>query len=905
MVELPNPRPPPAEPVPKPKKPRKKPQTLTERASAQYRQEPGSPQPITQFFTTSKKTTAPGKEKAVTITAGATRKRKNEEEATLASPNTARQRLDRQEFVFGTLSQLEKQTVEDEEFLSPPQIQKEAEPMPEGTINRVVTASGGLWDAAGYRDPTNTTNDAPAEMESENTCAAEHPQRASTPTLPDAPPVNPHPKPSDQPKPAVNKRYSIVDLTLSSSPAAKPALLRSKDYAEPPTWTILSSSPKQLPQLQSSPMIAAAVTSFSSPYGWNIPPPIFPSQPSAKRAFTIAAAPDARRAKSSSPSADQSFESPPPSSPPPQSASKLVEPGEETEVTEVTLKRRDRVQKVVVEAVEEDAVVADTPAPKPRSRSRSRKAVPEVIEEDAAVAATPSPKPRSRSRKAVAEAVKEDAVADTPAPKPRSRSRKVAVEVVDVLEAPVVPVAPLASESVELLPMSPSPRKRRTRSPSETPVAKRRSVSRAATPIEAASAPDAEPTKLVSIPDIDNQKAEVLIDSEPVPAKKPRSRAKKAVMPEEPVTTPKPRGRPRKKALDTEPVPVVEIPASPEPEITAPPRKRRSPSPSESSPAKRQTKSRAKTPAETAEPETAAERLPTPDIDDYLPKRAASVQPVVAKETTPDIDDLLPQPKKTRKTRSASALPGSASKQATTPDIDDILQSIKKPVVRKPRAKAKSGSLSGTRTPSRSRSRSRSIVSETEPETAAKTKAKRTPAVRKSRARSVIPETDQEDNALSSSETTRKRTKRKSRSKSPKRSPKKKTVKRTPKMKPLAKELEEDLFKRIGAEVKKDKTPGGWFERMLMYDPIVVEELVDWLKERGVVRVLEGEVAEPEVPKKKGRGKAKAKDIEAEAEEAVKEPLAPIDEDVRAWCYYAGVCCVDTLTNGGKARKRL
>ncbi|KAI5789617.1 hypothetical protein FPQ18DRAFT_43935 [Pyronema domesticum] len=854
MVELPNPRPSPAEPVPKPKKPRKKPQTLTERASAQYRQEPGSPQPITQFFTTSKKTTASGKEKAATTTAGATGKRKNEEEATLVSPNTAKQRLDRQEFVFGTLSQLEKQTVEDEEYLSPPRIQKEAELITEGTINRVVTASRGLWDAAGYRNPTNATNDAPAAMESETTYAAEHPQRAST-ALPDAPPVNPHPKPSDQPKPAVNKRYSIVDLTLSSSPAAKPALSKPKDYFEPRTWTIPSSSPKQLPQLQSSPVIAEAVTSFSSPYGWNIPPPIFSSQPSAKRAFTTTAAPEARRGKSSSSSPDQSFE-PPPSSPPPQSASKLVEPVEETEVTEVTPKRRGRARKVVAEAVEEDAVVADTPAPKPRSRSR-----------------------------------------------------KVVAEIVDVPKAPEVPVAALASESVELLPRSPSPRKRRTRSPSEIPVAKRRSVSMAATPMEAASTPDVEPTKLIPIPDIENQKAEALIDSEPVPAKKPRSTAKKAVVPEEPVTTPKPRGRPRKTALDTEPVAVVEIPASPEPEITAPPRKRRSPSPSESSPAKRQTKSRAKTPTETTEAEAAAERLPTPDIDDYLPKRApkraASVQPVVATETTPDIDDLLPQPKKTRKPRSASALPGSAGKRATTPDIDDILQSIKKRTVRNPRAKAKSRSPSRTRTPSRSRPRSRSVVSETEPKTAANTKAKRTPAVRKPRARSVIPETDQEDNAFSSPETTRKKTKRKSRSKSPRRSPRKKTVKRTPKLKPLAKELEEDLFKRIGAEVKKDKTPGGWFERMLMYDPIVVEELVDWLKERGVVRVLEGEVAEPEAPKKKGRWKAKAKEVEEEAGEVVKEPLAPIDEDVRAWCYHAGVCCVDTLTNGGKARKRL
>ncbi|KAI5808290.1 hypothetical protein BZA77DRAFT_366354 [Pyronema omphalodes] len=792
-------------------------------------------------------TSVSGKEKAATSTAGATKKRKNEEETTLVSPNTARQRLDRQEFVFGTLSQLEKQTVEDEEVLSPPQIQQEAEPVPGGTINRVVTASGGLWDAAGYRDPVNAINDAPAAENLENTCAAEHPQREPTPTLPDAPPVNPHPKPSDKPKPAVSK----------------------------------------------------------SPCGWNIPPPIFSSQPSAKRAFTTTASPEARRAKSSSPSGDQSFEAPPPSSPPPQIASKLVEPGEETAVAVVTPKRRNRVQKLVLEAVEGEAVASDTPAPKPRSRSQSRKLVPEVIEEDAAAAATPSPKPRGRPRKVIAEAVKEDAVADTPVPKPRSRSRKVAVEVVDVLEAPVAPVAPLTSDSVEQLPMSPSPSKRRTRSPSETPVAKRRSVSRAATPMEAASVLDAEPTKLVSIPNIEKQKAEVLVDSEPVPAKKPRSRTKKAVMSEEPVTTPKASGLPDKNALDTELVPVVEIPASPEPEIIVSPRKRRSVSPSESSPAKRKAKSRAKTPVETTEPEMVAERLSTPDIDDYLPKRAASVQPVVTKETTLDIDDLLPQSKKTRKPRSASALPGSASKKATTPDIDDILQSVKKPAVRKSRAKVPSGSPSRTRTPSRTRSRSRSIVSETEVETATKTKAKRTPRVRKSRSRSVIPETDHEDNALSSPETTRKRTRRKSRSKSPKRSPRKKTVKRTPKLKPLAKELEEDLFKRIGAEVKKDKTPGGWFERILMYDPIVVEELVDWLKERGVVRVLGGEVEEPEAPKKKGRGKAKAKDIEPEVEEPVKEPVAPIDEDVRAWCYYAGVCCVDTLTNGGKTRKRL
>ncbi|KAI5201132.1 hypothetical protein E4T39_05361 [Aureobasidium subglaciale] len=76
------------------------------------------------------------------------------------------------------------------------------------------------------------------------------------------------------------------------------------------------------------------------------------------------------------------------------------------------------------------------------------------------------------------------------------------------------------------------------------------------------------------------------------------------------------------------------------------------------------------------------------------------------------------------------------------------------------------------------------------------------------------------------------------------------------------------------------KTPT-WHEKILLYDPIVLEDLTSWLNAQGV-RV--------EVMVAKAKGKKKAGDVVEEIMEMVKEELQPWM--VQKWCEEHSVCCL-------------
>ena len=74
--------------------------------------------------------------------------------------------------------------------------------------------------------------------------------------------------------------------------------------------------------------------------------------------------------------------------------------------------------------------------------------------------------------------------------------------------------------------------------------------------------------------------------------------------------------------------------------------------------------------------------------------------------------------------------------------------------------------------------------------------------------------------------------------------------------------LEARLHARITESIKAD---GGWYARILRYEPVVVEELVEWFAGRGI------EVAEGVI---------------------------------KRWCDREGVCCVGRESLGGGRRAR-
>ena len=119
--------------------------------------------------------------------------------------------------------------------------------------------------------------------------------------------------------------------------------------------------------------------------------------------------------------------------------------------------------------------------------------------------------------------------------------------------------------------------------------------------------------------------------------------------------------------------------------------------------------------------------------------------------------------------------------------------------------------------------------------------------------------------------------------------------------------IRETLFPRITSAVKSaphstDPIKPSWWEKILLYDPIVLEDLTAWLNEQGVRVEIQRQKAKP---KKRGR---KRKDADAEAEEedveweVHQEELKPWM--VQKWCEEKSVCCLwkEGLRGGVRTR---
>lgn len=117
--------------------------------------------------------------------------------------------------------------------------------------------------------------------------------------------------------------------------------------------------------------------------------------------------------------------------------------------------------------------------------------------------------------------------------------------------------------------------------------------------------------------------------------------------------------------------------------------------------------------------------------------------------------------------------------------------------------------------------------------------------------------------------------------------------------------IHKDLFERITAVVKSappsnDGNKPSWYEKILLYDPIVLEDITAWLNEQGL-RVE----ARRHKPRAKKRGR-KRKDAEPEVEEVEwevrEEPLQAWM--VQKWCQEKSICCLwrEGLRGGVKTR---
>ncbi|KAF8531300.1 hypothetical protein BDD12DRAFT_869876, partial [Trichophaea hybrida] len=164
MIELPNARAKPNETARETKKPRKKAQTITERASAPYRKTAPSPSSITEYFSASKKSTGGSTtaKPSLKLLATTNKKRKDEEkDVNLLSPVSAKRRIENQGFVFGTCSQLESELIEEDCHVLPPVAFEDAaranagsfldQTTPKGAILTALPGAkraGGLWNAA-------------------------------------------------------------------------------------------------------------------------------------------------------------------------------------------------------------------------------------------------------------------------------------------------------------------------------------------------------------------------------------------------------------------------------------------------------------------------------------------------------------------------------------------------------------------------------------------------------------------------------------------------------------------------------------------------------------------------------------------------------------------------------------
>jgi hypothetical protein len=266
MLDLPNPKAT-KDPKPKAKKPKKPATTLTERSSAFYRKDaaPPSSPAITSFFSSTKKKPAASETSKLTLN-NPKRKRDDDEVETvdlLLSPISARKRIDSQGFVFGTLSQLEREHHEaDDDGYSPTSSSGDnaglnnavpdfTQPIPGATVG------GGLWDAANRdldgglltRDLGNSDM-VPTKERS--------PEPMSSLELPKPRDEDPAPLPAKAVPP---KHIFTIDLTLSSSPAPL-------NRAPPPPPPRANSIPKSISH---SPPPRPSISAESSTTIANIP----------------------------------------------------------------------------------------------------------------------------------------------------------------------------------------------------------------------------------------------------------------------------------------------------------------------------------------------------------------------------------------------------------------------------------------------------------------------------------------------------------------------------------------------------------------------------------------------------------------------------------------------------------
>ncbi|KAK8153211.1 hypothetical protein BC567DRAFT_237814 [Phyllosticta citribraziliensis] len=123
------------------------------------------------------------------------------------------------------------------------------------------------------------------------------------------------------------------------------------------------------------------------------------------------------------------------------------------------------------------------------------------------------------------------------------------------------------------------------------------------------------------------------------------------------------------------------------------------------------------------------------------------------------------------------------------------------------------------------------------------------------------------------------------------------------------------VFSIITDAIKASRPPvhpgePSWHERILLYDPVVVEDLSEWLNGRGIRIQMEVAVKVKKTKKKKNGGKTADAESDEEATAAqsgleVKEvPLQPWI--VQRWCEEHSVCCIwkdnDNKRKGWKAR---
>ena len=126
-----------------------------------------------------------------------------------------------------------------------------------------------------------------------------------------------------------------------------------------------------------------------------------------------------------------------------------------------------------------------------------------------------------------------------------------------------------------------------------------------------------------------------------------------------------------------------------------------------------------------------------------------------------------------------------------------------------------------------------------------------------------------------------------------------------------------DIFAEISRVVKsqprtRDLKRPTWYEKMLMYDPIVLEDLTTFLNEQG----LRMEVEKPKIAGKSKKSKAKSKvpeldlvdsqgqkvTIDDQPVETVREELKPAF--VQRWCEHNSVCCLWKEGLRGGVRQR-